>query len=290
MTKGPYNVLHGPGLAFFDVKLLRAPRYEDGYQSFGSSVLEYQTNGEQWNGRQSFEGGSWDWGYRVGYSHRTGSDYEAGDGSKFIDSYNSRLPDFALGADLTENSSIDFHYLRLDQTNVEFPGQVFDIDFLVTDAYEIRYAVEPQRFFDQLRLEVWYNRTRFEGNANSPGKRQQIPVLNDFLASGFTDADAMSAGGSTAISWGDVQEYLTIGADYRYLKQRLNEIDTLLPSLLTFNYPIPRSHTSHPGAFIERQLTPNESLTVRTGARVDWVSANADESVPGTERFDLERS
>ncbi len=30
--------------------------------------------------------------------------------------------------DLTENSSIEFHYLRLDQTDVEFPGQLFDMN------------------------------------------------------------------------------------------------------------------------------------------------------------------
>ena len=78
VVKGPYNVVEGPGLAFFDVELLRAPRFEDGYESHGLSLLEYQTNGEQWHGRQSLSGGSANWGYRIGYSHRTGSDYESG--------------------------------------------------------------------------------------------------------------------------------------------------------------------------------------------------------------------
>ena len=102
--------------------------------------------------------------------------------TEFTTSYNSRLPDLALGWDITENSSVDFHYLRLDQTDVEFPGQVFDMDFLVTDAYQIKYAVVEQEYYDRFDLELWYNRTRFEGNANSPRKRRQIQVLNSLCS------------------------------------------------------------------------------------------------------------
>ena len=68
--------------------------------------------------------------------------------------------------DPTEDRHLDFHYLRLDQTDVEFPGQFYDINFLVTDAYELRYVRENHPWADQVTLEGWYNATRFEGDTS----------------------------------------------------------------------------------------------------------------------------
>jgi len=57
---------------------------------------------------------------------------------------------------------------------LELPGQAFDIDFLVTDGYETTYILVDQPNFDRLEVETWYNRTRFEGNAQRPGKRRRF--------------------------------------------------------------------------------------------------------------------
>ena len=96
---GPYSALYGPGLSFYDVRLLRAPQYEDGsaFQAHTDTVLQYETNGEQWLGRQGFWGGDGMWGFRGGYSHRGGSDYETGNGDRLPSSYKSRQADLALG-------------------------------------------------------------------------------------------------------------------------------------------------------------------------------------------------
>jgi outer membrane receptor protein involved in Fe transport len=287
--KGPYAASYGPGFSFLDAEILRSPRFEDGPEWHGRTSLNFQTNGEQWYGRQTLFGGSDDWGVRVGYGHRTGNDYEDGDGNGIPSSYQSRDIDSTLGFDLSDDSRIEFSYLRLDQTDVEFPGQIFDIDFLVTDGYEVKYILENQCEFDRLEFETWYNRTRFEGNAQRIGKRRQIPELVAPLNfTGFTDVDAMSAGYTLAVTWGvpDCPQ-LTVGADLRYLKQELNENDSfqfdaggvIIP--VTGNFPIPRSHASNPGLFAEQVLPVTERLTVRGGARVDWMSANIEEIPDG---------
>ena len=51
VVKGPYSSRYGPGFDFVDVQLLDAPRFMDGFQSRGSSSVDYKTNGEQWYGR-----------------------------------------------------------------------------------------------------------------------------------------------------------------------------------------------------------------------------------------------
>lgn len=274
VIKGPYSALYGPGLDFIDVQLLGSPRYSGGFQSHGSTSFDYEANGEQWYGRQSLWGGSDDWGYRFGYGHRTGNDYLTGSGDEMPSSYKSRDIDVALGANLSCNSAIEFSYLRLDQTDVEFPGYAFDIDYLVTDAFEVEYVVENQRLADRIAVDVWYNRTRFDGSAQRPGKRRQFPFFDLIQYKGFTDVDSMSTGFRTAASWGDDPEsQLTAGVDLRQVRQELNELSSGRIGFNIFenaNSPLPRSQWTNPGLFVEKAIPVSCRLSTVAGVRVDW--------------------
>lgn len=283
VIKGPYSALYGPGFEFFDVELLDAPRYDGRQtQSHGSTGFDFKANGENWLGRQALWGGNEDWGYRVGYNHRTGNDYESGNGTRIPSSFNSREWDVALGANLSSQENVDFHYLRLDQTNIELNGQAFDIDWLVTDGYDLRYVVRDQPNYDELMVDTWYNRTRFEGSAQRPSKRRQFPFYNFIEFVGFTDVDSMSTGYRAAMSWDGCQdERLTAGADLRYIKQELNEITSGRIGFNAWtdaNSPIPRSHSANPGLFTEYVVPFTDDVKMRTGARVDWAGTNIEES------------
>ncbi|MBI1312070.1 TonB-dependent receptor [bacterium] len=286
VTKGPYSVEHGPGLNFVDFQLQQSPRYSDGQETHGSTSLEYQTNGEAFYGRQMLTGGDDNWGYRVGYGHRTANDYTAGDGQKLPSSLNSRDWDVALGYDPTDDSRIEFSYLRLDQTGVQFPGAFFDIDYLVTDGYELKYEIVDQSAFDRFEIEGWYNRTRFSGNGNSPSKRNQVPQLDAFVEYVYTAADTSSTGYTSALTWGDQDDLnLRAGSDLRYLKQEINEF-SLSPGFglpLPIFSGVPDGHTSNPGLFIELNSPVNEPFRFRTGARVDWQTADVDSIPPGND-------
>lgn len=141
IIKGPYSSLYGPGFSFIDSQLRPSPRFE-GFQHQASTSIDYKTNGQQWHGRQTVLAGDEDSGFRMSYGHRTGSDYESGNGTSIPTSFHSRDLTFAYGTSLSPHSRIEFSALRLDQTDVELPGQAFDIDFLVTDAYEFEYTNE----------------------------------------------------------------------------------------------------------------------------------------------------
>ncbi|HND52808.1 MAG TPA: hypothetical protein PLV92_10445, partial [Pirellulaceae bacterium] len=249
VIQGPYAARYGPGFDFIDFQLLESPRYEDGGpHAEGSSSVEYKTNGQQWYGRQSFWGGGANYGFRVSYGHRTGNDYETGGGWELPSSYNSRDLNVAFGYDFSPDSHLEFNYLRLDQTGVEFPGLVFDINYLVTDGFELKYALDDQPEFDRLTLEGWYNRTRFAGDTSRPGKNRQIPTLrtvfgltpDQYLT---TDVDGMSAGYRGAVTWGGEGEAtLTVGTDLIRQGQQLNDIvpahdEEVLPG---FTVPVPQ--------------------------------------------------
>jgi outer membrane receptor protein involved in Fe transport len=173
---------------------------------------------------------------------------------------------------------VEFNGLRLDQTNVELPGQAFDIDFLCTDGYELTYVVEDLACCDQLDVGVWYNRTRFEGSAQRAGKRRQFPFYDFISFVGQTDVDSMSTGFRLASAWGCMEcEWLTVGIDLRYLKQKLNEITSGRIALNIWNdanSPVPGSFFANPGLFFEYGAPVGNRWDVAAGGRVDLASAD----------------
>jgi iron complex outermembrane receptor protein len=281
LLKGPYSARYGPGFSFIDIETLGSYRSTTGgFDLHGTTMMNYQTAGEQLYGRQSIYGGDETWGFRASYGHRTGNDYHAGDGEDIPASYNARDFNFNIGVDPTANSRLEFGYMRLDQTGLEFPGQIFDTQVLLTDAYRARFTLENQPYFDRFQLDGWYNHTSVHGEAQGTGKRERIPQLNSLGFVGFTDIDQMSSGGRGAMTWGKVNEMqLTVGADFRYLSGALNERDTAfgltLPCFTEFNFPIPRAQQSDAGAVFADCVVPvTDAWTVKSGIRVDLLDAD----------------
>ncbi len=300
IVKGPYDVHYGPGANFIDFELLDTPRYRCGPQWHGNTSAEYKFNGEQFYGRDSIWSGGENYGIRLGYGHRTGNDYRDGSGFELPTSYNSRDIDFALGYDLPDGSNIEFKYLRLDQTNVEFPGLVFDINDLKTDGFEIRYTREDLGIFDIFTVDGWYNRTDFTGDTSRSGKTRQIPTVNfnenlvpapgvvpgpgQFF---FTNVDGMSAGYRITGTWGDPDCCQTsIGTDLIRQGTQLNDIvpahSVFIPPLPfpipvpTRNFPIPRSRSLDLGVFVDHTRPINDRLTINVGARLDTIAYDAE--------------
>lgn len=281
IVPGPYSSVYGPGFSFIDFELLQSPRFSGGNEMHGRSSFDHKSNGNQWLGLQGIWGGGENWGYRGSYLHRSGSNYRAGNASSVPSSFESRTFTLALGRDFTNNKSVELSLLRLDQTDVEFPGYVFDIDFLVADGYEISYVDSDPEIADRVETEIWYNRTRFEGDAQNRAKRPQFPLLDRLNYIGFTDVDSMSAGYRRGRTWGtDPDEgRWTIGHDLRFIKQELNEIasGTTLIVPIPFagrNSPIPRSFSVNPGLFVEYFEQFLHDWTFKAGARVDYVQTD----------------
>jgi outer membrane receptor protein involved in Fe transport len=288
---GPYGVKYGPGLSFIDVVPTATPRY-DCPEIHGRTDLLYQTQGEQFYGRQTIFGGASDYGYRVSYGHKVGSDYESGDDTDIPATYNVRDLDIAFGWDLNECAKIDIEYLRQDLTDTEYAGLVFDAEFRKTDAFMLRYAYDDG-CAEKLLVEGWYNRTVFEGN-NLNTSKQRFYQDNRFFDNGggfpvvsfvgFTDSDVHNTGFRFVPTWGTEEgPQLTAGIDFHYTKQELHEFDDFnahIPPLVLAPFPIPRSYMADTGVFAELAVPVECDLKVTTGGRLDWIHANADGSEP----------
>lgn len=289
---GPYGVKYGPGLAFIDVVPLPTPRHDVPTWNARTTVL-YQTNGEQFYGRETISGGGPTYGARVAYGHKIGNDYQTGHGGRIPATYNVRDLDAIVGFDLNETSHLEFEYLRQDMTDTEFAGLTFDARIRKTDAFFFRFNNEDHLGADWL-VEAWYNRTLFAGDNLAPSKqffyRDNVFFNGDgiapFPAVGFigqTSADVTNSGGRVSPTWeGTDGSRLTLGADFHYVEQELDEFSLFAESDFNFsppgefdNFPIPRSQSIDPGAFAEFETPLNDALTLNAGARVDWVHTDA---------------
>lgn len=279
VTPGPYTSLLGPGFQFIDFQLLSSPRYSGGPEMHGSSALNYGSNGDHFLAQQSLMYGSATWGVHGSYVHRTGNDYVSGDGSTIAGDYKSREWVFGVGSDLGNNKTIELSLIRLDQTDVDFPGYVFDIDALVTDGYDIKFADNDPLIADAVETDIWYNRTRFSGNAQDPQKRIQFPSLDAIAYEGFTDVDSLSTGYRRSRFWGDERDdwRLIAGHDLRFVKQELNEISSSIGfpfNFINVNSPIPRSFSVNPGVFLEYDENLSKQWNFKAGGRLDYVGTD----------------
>lgn len=284
---GPYGLRYGPGLAFIDVITSPSPRYDQTEVHYRTG-LSTRTNGGQLYGRQTVFGGGPDWGFVFNYGNRTGSDYEAGNGRKIPSSYHAQNFLWQTGFDIDPYSTFEFRYNRLDQTDTEYAAQFFDINYLVTDGFSLSYTTDaPCRPWDQFRVSGWYNRTRFAGDTTNQSKIN-FNVINRVEAAlgltppenlvGLTNGALTSTGYRGAFVFGDADaSQLTVGSDFRYLKQGLNEQFriTELAGITEFMTNMPRSRSFDPGLFAEWTMPLHEHWTTSIGARADWVHTTA---------------
>jgi outer membrane receptor protein involved in Fe transport len=282
VIRGPYNVRLGPGFSFIDVTLRDTPRFDEGMRWNGDTKFTWDTNGEQWYGRQSVSGGNQFSGWRLGYGHRGGSDYTDGAGDPVAASYNVRDWDFAYGVNLTDNSALEFNYIRTDMTDVELPGQINDFASLVSDGFSLRYELQDQGWIDRLLLHGWYNAADFRGSAanktfdpNDPNFffPPLLPRFPERFERVNSFGDTSSTGGRGLVTFGDAEwAALTLGADatalrQTYLEQRLDN------GVLDFG--VPDAVQDDAGLFSELRVPMTQSLTLKAGGRMDFVHNDA---------------
>lgn len=176
-----------------------------------------------------------------------------------------------FGWDVNDGQSVEAYWLHQDQTDVELPGQAFDIDSSVTSAFGATWIDVTTPWADRVELETWYNQTHLEGNNQSAGKRRTFPFLDGLNLAGTTDVESLSTGARAEANWEiDSDHTLAVGVDLRVVRQELDEISSDI--IDSFNSPVPRSAAVNPGLFLEMTDTSFDGLTLTTGARVDVVT------------------
>ncbi len=151
---GPYGLRYGPGFSFIDIITQDTPRYQDGSGSDYRANGNVRTNGGQLYGRLTADGGGDDYGYRISYGHRKGSDYEAGNELLIPSGYDSGDVWAQYGFNTGKYQRVEASFLRLDGDNIQYAAQFFDIDRVATNGTTLKAIDEdPSSPWDQFVLE-----------------------------------------------------------------------------------------------------------------------------------------
>ncbi len=293
VVPGPYGVRYGPAFGFINIARTPTPRYDCGFESHVRITNNYQDNGSQNMGRAVVLGGAENWGYRISYADRRGSDYRSGNSTLIPASYGNRDALAEFGFDTSEGQRIEFSYSRLDQGNTEYAAQFFDIATLDYQGYNLRLIDEdPTAPWTRLVTQGWFNETAYTGDTLNQSKRDSGVIArveralamaldepNPFFQ-GFTQGDLISTGARLDITHGDLEGLnLTWGPDFRFLSQQTAE-SFFIGNLILPEDPIftnmPKAYLVNPGFFAEVSVPVHESWTANIGARVDYAKTGAD--------------
>lgn len=298
---GPYTSLYGPGFAFLNVDLLPVPRYDDGPSTFHDTAFLYGTNGQQLYVRENVLAGGRDWGARFSYGLRRGNDYLTGGDDPFRvpSSYGKWDGLFAVSADLTDVSRIEFDYIRCEMNNVELPGVVYDLNNSTNNQFNLTYVVQqdPEGPKD-LVCQSWYQQTVYNGDALRSSKQRSVyyqffslPSLSDELGvntQGFGYGETM--GTRLLRTFGRRESaQLTVGVDWRRVKQHYHEVNLNEQGEIIYGggnvYGIPHSYMDDYGLLADVLLPYSDDFSVTVGGRLDYCSAWLNRNDPVITQF-----
>jgi iron complex outermembrane receptor protein len=293
---GPYGLRYGPGFAFIDVTPIDTPRSQCGPTWNNRASVMTRGNGSQIFGQDTLSGGGQNYGFISGYGLKTGSDYAAGNGQRIPSSYHSQNVLMQYGWD-TANGRVEARYNRFDLWNTEYALEFFDVNSLQTDSFNLNYAGTDEVSGANQIAQVWYNQTKFNGDNSRQSKaelRQRVinGLNNDFGTTlsndqfqGTVNGNLMIMGARAVRTYGEeTGDYTRLGADFRYVTQRTNELFTLHPDQanlpliptddLQFATNQPHSALTDPGLFAEWGTPWTSFFKTAVGGRVDYVNTH----------------
>lgn len=296
VISGPYGLRYGPGFSFLAAETIPTFRYEDGPESHVRIGSTFHGNGDQWYNRATLYGGGEGYGYIFNYGNRTGVDYEAGNGLDIPSSYQAQDIYGSFGFDLDKDTRLELRYHRLDQTDTEYAGQFFDVDFLGSNGFSSSLIRRNEEYNATYRFDAWYNESDMFGDTEKPGKRRaDFPVLQRVdraialftnngdpnnparLFSGNVNGENSNAGLRMGASVVDGDRSLSMGVDARYVQQTIRENYNVVGIANgDFSTRLPDSYTLDPGLYLEGTLGLSPDWLVAAGGRIDFAKTSAD--------------
>ncbi|MCS7468927.1 TonB-dependent receptor [Stieleria sp. ICT_E10.1] len=281
VIRGPYELRYGTEFAGIDSQLL-FPAIDEPVG--GLATMDYSDNGDQWFSHQRMTTRVGDGRLLLAYSHSGGVDYRSGEllvpsGFKSRDAY------AAMVYPLRDDLQLFVNYLHLDQTEVELPGQFFDLDFLGADGGDLRLVWSDDPASHAATLEAWGNRTRFDG-APADDPRGVLPEVEEELGNAFNDPSTTLQASTRGrvvsqgfrVSWMEKFDAVRFetGFDLRSRQRSISE-DFLItaPGPPAFDTEIktnlPRGHVTTTGVYLQGSVDNSCCSTTTVGARLDYV-------------------
>lgn len=142
VIKGPYALTWGAGtLSAVEVETWRPLlTTSQAFDWRGSARLGFAENADRFDGHARVGGGGERFAFSIEGGHRTGDDFEAGDGTTVPGDYESTDTRFALRFAPRDSVLVDYSGGYQEQFDLDFPGRILDATYFYTRSHNLEVS------------------------------------------------------------------------------------------------------------------------------------------------------
>lgn len=300
VVKGPASALYGTDALGGVINIITkdaAFADQDQWQTQSTVNTRYSTTDNALYGRYELAAGGNGFGFNLGISGRNSENYEDGRGNEVNNSqFESQSVDLRTKYDISERQELSAS-VRINaiddqgvpQKNAQAPFSRYDQ--FDTASYKLGYHGKRLGMLDKVKVKTFYvdQERSFEGKF--PSSQKPVSTLKENQIDTSALGASLEMGTSLGLKHQIVGgvEFVRETTDSSEQQMVHRNADNHLVKRTSFE-PVPSSHRSHLGVFVQDDIRVGDKLVVIAGGRYDYFNADADD-VPYTEnRFDQQGS
>jgi len=286
VVKGPGSLLYGTDALGGVINIItKVPDFAKNEQwTFLNSVeSRYSSVDNGWFGRYYLQGGGYGFDFGIALSGRNTDDYRDGGGDKIDNSqYEATNIDLKGRYFFNDNHELNFSIKTGNIDDMGVPqksgAEYSHFTKFDTDTYKIAYHGRKLGWLDDLQWRTWYvdQKREYQGKFFSSSKPVYTEKVNNIDSSvlGTTVQARVDFSASHSLIGGVEYAYETCDGDEEHNKKKNANNKTF--KLVTFK-PVPDAERNHAGIFMQDELSFGDAVTLWTGLRYDYFSADADD-------------
>ncbi len=176
VVKGPYALTWGAGtLSAVEVETWRPLlTASQGLDWQGSVRLGFAENADRFDGHARVGAGGERFSFAIEGGHRTGDDFEAGDGSTVPGDYESTDTRFALRFAVRDDIVLDYSGGYQEQFDLDYPGRILDATYFYTRSHNLEVSHARSGGLNEIYGQVYANRK--DHRMNNDEKPTALPA------------------------------------------------------------------------------------------------------------------
>ena len=280
VVKGPYALTWGAGtLGAINVETYKPGFNAGGMDLRGSGGALYGDNASTLDIFGGVSGSGNRSRFNLILNHRTGDDYEDGDGNLIPGDYESSEARLNFGFQLDESSVLDFLIGYQEQFDIDYPGRLLDATYFYTRSYGVEWSKTLKGSVSEIFVQLYDNRKDHRMNNDEKPTAQPNPNrIPPFPLDVDLPTESNTAGARGFATWGQGDWLWQAGADYYNVEQsavrRISRRD--LGVLVFTDIVWPDSEIEDLGGYFQG-VYRKEDFELGATIRVDLVDASAGE-------------
>jgi iron complex outermembrane receptor protein len=221
VVKGPYALTWGAGtLGAINVETYKPGFNAGGMDVQGSGGALYGDNASTLDVFGGVAGSGSRSRFNLILNHRTGDDYEDGDGNLIPGDYESSEGRLNFGFQIDDSSVLDLLVGYQEQFDIDYPGRLLDATYFYTRSYGLEWSKTMSGSVSEVFVQLYNNRKdHLMNNDEKPTAQPNPNRIPPFPLQVDLPTESNTAGARGFATWGSGDWLWQAGADYYNVEQ-----------------------------------------------------------------------